>query len=284
MNYQKIYDSLVKRGQIREKPDCYCEEHHIVPRCMCGTDEKSNLTLLTGREHFLVHWLLVKIYPGNQKLTHAFWAMCNQKSSKQLNRYKPSSRIYAYVRELSAELHREMNIGKTMSKESREKLSKSNLGRKHPPRSQEFRDNVSKQKLGFKHSDETRKRMSQSMIGKLRSEETKKKMSESFKGRVISEETRSKISNSHIGKKITEETRQKLSIIHSTRVRKPHSLETRQKMSESQKGKVVSEEFRQKMSKRIRNTPKLSCKNCNLLFRQQNLKQHYNYCIKQKQV
>ena len=63
MNYQKIYDQLIeKRKQYPlDKKDCYCEKHHIIPRCLGGSNDKTNLINLTAREHYVAHCLLVKI-------------------------------------------------------------------------------------------------------------------------------------------------------------------------------------------------------------------------------
>lgn len=55
----------------------YCESHHIIPRCMGGTDDPNNLIDLSFREHFLAHWMLYMAYPKNYKLSNAFWFMCN---------------------------------------------------------------------------------------------------------------------------------------------------------------------------------------------------------------
>lgn len=74
MLYQKIYDQIVERAKTREISE-YSEKHHIIPRCMGGTDDKKNLVKLTYREHFLCHWLLCKIHPQNDKLLHAFSRM-----------------------------------------------------------------------------------------------------------------------------------------------------------------------------------------------------------------
>lgn len=83
--------------------------------------------------------------------------------------------------------------------------------------------------LGFKHSEESRKKFSEVKLGKKRSEETKKRISESMKGknvgrvtwnkgRKISEEHKKKISegmkgdkNPNYGKKLSEETKKKMS-------------------------------------------------------------------------
>lgn len=61
MDYEKIYrelcDSRKHRGITKEFG---YEVHHIIPRCMGGTDDKDNLVKLTVEEHYLAHRLLVK--------------------------------------------------------------------------------------------------------------------------------------------------------------------------------------------------------------------------------
>jgi hypothetical protein len=49
----------------------YVEKHHIVPRCMGGTDDPENLVQLTPEEHYLAHQLLIKIYPDVRGLASA---------------------------------------------------------------------------------------------------------------------------------------------------------------------------------------------------------------------
>lgn len=74
MNYQAIYDQIIERSKTRTL-DTYTEKHHIVPKCMGGTNFKSNIAILTAREHFIAHWLLYRIYPDNKSISHAFWMM-----------------------------------------------------------------------------------------------------------------------------------------------------------------------------------------------------------------
>jgi hypothetical protein len=101
MNYQKIYDQIIdqaqKQGRRKSKEDYY-ESHHILPKCLGGSNQKENLVLLTGREHFLAHRLLVEIYPKNAKLLFAFWGMCNMRKKGQEGRYVPSSGTYEKAR------------------------------------------------------------------------------------------------------------------------------------------------------------------------------------------
>ena len=81
MNYSKIYDSLIERARNRNI-DGYVERHHVVPRCMGGSDDASNLVKLTPEEHYLAHLLLVKMYPTNRSLIYAAKMMSGQGNNK----------------------------------------------------------------------------------------------------------------------------------------------------------------------------------------------------------
>ena len=107
MNYNKIYTSIVLRAQCERRERLllkahgeYFEDHHIIPRSLNGKDELSNIALLTGREHFICHWLLVKIYPINtiahEKMLYALWRM-SSKNNAQYGRYV-NSHVYEYYR------------------------------------------------------------------------------------------------------------------------------------------------------------------------------------------
>lgn len=64
--YAKWHDAIIVRARLRSL-DCYSEMHHINPRSLGGLDSPENLVQLTYREHFLVHWLLVKLTVGPEK-------------------------------------------------------------------------------------------------------------------------------------------------------------------------------------------------------------------------
>lgn len=51
------------------------ENHHILPKCLGGKNDKSNLIKLPPKAHFLAHYFLCKAYPDNRKLKHAFAMM-----------------------------------------------------------------------------------------------------------------------------------------------------------------------------------------------------------------
>jgi hypothetical protein len=102
MNLELIYKKICERGQIRIlDKSTYTEKHHIIPRCIGGSDDKTNLTKLTAKEHFICHKILCKLYPDNEKLRYAFWAMCNQKVNRN---YIVSSRDYEFAKSLCLEL------------------------------------------------------------------------------------------------------------------------------------------------------------------------------------
>ena len=67
MNYQAIYNQLCQRSLTRTWQPFTYEKHHIVPKSMGGTDAKSNLAILTPREHALAHLLLVRFLTGKNK-------------------------------------------------------------------------------------------------------------------------------------------------------------------------------------------------------------------------
>ena len=98
MQYQQIYTHIIERAKSRQL-DGYGEKHHIIPRCLGGTDDKDNLVKLTYREHFLCHKLLCKMYPGNLKLVYAisFMVYSSKKNQRLVN-----SKDFDYVKRMLA--------------------------------------------------------------------------------------------------------------------------------------------------------------------------------------
>ncbi|APO80189.1 NUMOD3 domain-containing DNA-binding protein [Pseudomonas putida] len=100
MDYANIYAALVKnakaRGLNKSKVEGYFETHHIIPRCMGGSDGKSNLVMFTGREHYIAHMLLWKAYPEEVSLMRAAHMMSSRWQSS--TGVKTTSRLYAQLR------------------------------------------------------------------------------------------------------------------------------------------------------------------------------------------
>lgn len=83
MDYQKIYNQLIDRAKVRNI-EGYKEVHHIIPRCLGGTDNPTNLVDLTPEEHYIAHQLLVKIYKDNKKVLSAAVIMCSNRANNKL--------------------------------------------------------------------------------------------------------------------------------------------------------------------------------------------------------
>lgn len=97
MNYNKIYQSLVERGKNRSLGENYKETHHIIPRCMGGSDDKNNLVDLTPEEHFVAHQLLVKMHPKHLGLIRACDIMSKECYSQSKFRTSPN-KMYGWLR------------------------------------------------------------------------------------------------------------------------------------------------------------------------------------------
>jgi len=131
MNYQKIHDQIIFRAQNR-KLEGYKERHHIIPKSLGGDNSKQNIVELTAREHFVIHWLLHRIYPKNTKLSLAFFRNCYSNSKKR--EFAISSRSYEEAK-IAAGKAVSLNLkgikrGK-MSQEHKDKLSKFFKGLEH---------------------------------------------------------------------------------------------------------------------------------------------------------
>ncbi len=110
MDYHIHYNNLIisrlllKIIRINErKSGIYYESHHILPKSLNGKGwthsyNHSNIVILTPKEHFIAHYLLTKIYPGNPKIIYAFWAMCN--GNNKYRSYNISARTFSEARRL----------------------------------------------------------------------------------------------------------------------------------------------------------------------------------------
>ena len=89
MNYKKIYDDIIIKAkkENRARGNVYYESHHILPRSMGGDNSKENLVLLTGREHFICHYLLTKFITGSDKYKLSLAFMSMKRSSDNQIRY-----------------------------------------------------------------------------------------------------------------------------------------------------------------------------------------------------
>ena len=102
MNYQRIYDEIINnatsRGLNKKLLDGYYERHHVIPKCLGGMNDKNNLVLLTGREHYICHWLLWKINREDCKLFTAYHKMVYCKDISQQRNFNITSKQYEILR------------------------------------------------------------------------------------------------------------------------------------------------------------------------------------------
>jgi hypothetical protein len=129
MDYKRIHDAIIDRAKTRTLTG-YKERHHIVPKCMGGSNDKSNIAELTAREHFFVHKLLCEIYPKHHGILKAYFAMAMLQTNQR--KFSLTSREYDYLRsEFSKRNSGVLNhyYGKTHSPEIREKMRRNSKRR-----------------------------------------------------------------------------------------------------------------------------------------------------------
>jgi hypothetical protein len=239
MNYEKIYNDIISKARSEDrkkiKSGVYYEQHHIIPRCMGGDNDKSNLILLTAKEHYMAHRLLCLIYPEHKGLYYAIWNMSNG-FSKSKKRYIPSARIFARLKEeynkipISDKQRLNMSISAKnkvpISEEHRKKISVANKGRIRGPLTDETKKKLADAARGKKQSIETILKRTKATKGQVRSDIVKKKMSDSWKHRPPrTEEHRKNISKALVGRKLSAEIRHRIS--ESGKNRPPMSEEAK---------------------------------------------------------
>jgi hypothetical protein len=101
MNYQRIYDNLISYRQNNPATG-YTEKHHILMKSMGGSDDTSNLVVLTGREHWIAHILLYKIHKNSQTI-HACHMMAMRCEERSIS-YIKNSRLYEEIRKHHSKL------------------------------------------------------------------------------------------------------------------------------------------------------------------------------------
>jgi hypothetical protein len=181
--YTTTYFNIINRAKTRNLTG-YKERHHIIPRSLGGDDSYENLVDLTGREHYIVHWLLIKMtdQDAKSKMLYAFWRMCTTK------KYRVTARTYEMIKHQNGQNHSQRMSGK----------NNPFYGKHHTPeRVAEIRARNRLQKW----SEERRQLWAgryagenNPMYGKTHTTEARVKISEAASGRVISADLREQIS------------------------------------------------------------------------------------------
>lgn len=212
MNYKDFIQSIIdSRGQFNIPENEYKERHHIIPRCMGGSNNKDNLIDLYAKEHFIAHKLLALENPDNHKLVSAWSMMAFPKGDTKREFYEEiTADEYQLLRELQSKTQSEFakqlwqdedyRKAHEYSGERRKEYSermKGNtltLGKKHPPFTEEHKKRIGEghKKSWEQKSEEEKEKIKQKlsealsgeknpMYSKHHSEETKKILSEKTK-------------------------------------------------------------------------------------------------------
>lgn len=193
MDYQKIYSNLIQKRKSVLLENQYIEKHHIVPKCLGGSDDEDNLVVLTPEEHFLAHQLLVKIYPEHKGLKYALYMMTKAPQGRRNN-----NKLYGWIkRDYLA--NRAQSRGHTGRKFSPEHIAKLKAARAKQIITEETKQKISSTKKGVKMTPEAIASMNEkrnshptwkdSQRNKTMSEESKAKISAANNGRVFPEKT-----------------------------------------------------------------------------------------------
>lgn len=174
--YTAWYQSIVSRARLRVNKEPGDELHHVIPRSLGGSNDKSNKVILTGREHFVCHLLLRKMTVGRdkQRMSCAAWALARVRINR--DDVKVTSRLFETLR-------RELSLSKKGIPRSAETKQKCSLAKLGKPLSDQHKAAI---KAGSKPrvvSAEERHSISMRHKGKQYSDETKLKIGEASKGR-----------------------------------------------------------------------------------------------------
>ena len=176
--YEEFINNILETRGRFSCGDAYHERHHIIPKCMGGSNNNDNLIDLYAREHFEAHRLLALENQENEKIVYAWWAMCAFPGSSR-NREDVTPEEYEEARIMFTNLISGENspcFGKHPSEETRQKM----------------RDNhydcsgENNSFYGKYHSEEAKEKMR--MYAENRPEHVRKKISESLKGRFMGED------------------------------------------------------------------------------------------------
>jgi hypothetical protein len=178
--YSKVYFSTIEKAVQRGwKKARGRERHHIIPQSLGGSNDKSNLVYLSCREHFLCHWLLVKMTEGEyyHKMVYALMGMRAENEHQERYQTIFTARVYEKYRIEHAEYHSKLmkskNLvpwnkgGGTLTEEQLENVRHAARNRNIDP---------------IKQAEGQRKRIAK-IVGQKRTDETKRLMSLASKGK-----------------------------------------------------------------------------------------------------
>jgi uncharacterized protein (DUF2147 family) len=115
MNYLRVYCNLIRKAENRTSPEGYTEKHHTFPKSIFGKNNR--IVVLTGREHYIAHVLLEKIFIKryglkDQKTIKMIYAHISMKASRDILKNKKyfNSYLYEYARMRFSKIMKERKI------------------------------------------------------------------------------------------------------------------------------------------------------------------------------
>jgi hypothetical protein len=227
LTYDEFINNILETRGRFACGDKYHERHHIIPKCMGGTNDEDNLIDLFAKEHFIAHRLLALENSDNSSLVYA-WACMAFASNDKEQRYELSPEEYEEAR---------MSFSEAISGENNHMFGRT--GEQHPA----FGRHIEKEKHPW--------------YGRHHTEESKEKMRDSAKNRwtderrqEVSDRQKEKFSNPEnhpcFGKHKSDETKEKISKAHQGKISPNKGItmseEQKQKISKSKTGKYCGEE------------------------------------------
>lgn len=175
LTYKDFINNIIKvRGRFA-CGDEYHEKHHILPKCMGGTDGKDNLIDLFAREHFEAHRLLALENPENEKLVYAWHLMSFRKNKDRVTHivtaeeYEEAREIFSITKSNAMRGENNPNYGKHHSDETKQKISKANKGKcvgdKNPMYGDHRFAGENNPNYGKQRPEETKTKISNALIG-----------------------------------------------------------------------------------------------------------------------
>lgn len=200
MNYRKIHDRIIEKRRLFPLDENeYGEIHHILPKSLGGSNSTENLIRLSAKEHFVIHLLLIRIFPiGSIERGKMLYAMKRMRYGNKAQReLKNSSRMYEYHRKEISEVMSKKHLGKPKTIEHRQRISQAKTGK-----SRNDLDRYRKTTLELWKDPEYAKKQSEAKIGKQLSESHRKAISKSRSSSPRSEETKAKISQTKLANRL----------------------------------------------------------------------------------
>lgn len=201
--YSKWYDQIINNAKIRTLPsEVYVEKHHIIPECfflnrarkgppgliLGNPNDQNNIVKLTAREHFICHWLLIKMTEGKlkSKMWLALHTMIFAISPNTKRNFIINSQLYATVKEECAKISsinsKKFHTGRKRSDETKLKISESLKGKTHSDKHKK-NNQLAQINRNYKHSPEIIEIIRKSSTGYIATTETRLKISLATKGK-----------------------------------------------------------------------------------------------------